>query len=272
MYSTSCRVPFAWVSVSALVLGATFAMATTAVANGINVPIPNEAVVIVTPQPSRSFPVIFGATSAVAAPGGTGYVALNYANPRGGIEGANADGDISAGYTLGNPIDAVSVSFGVSITSLEDNFGDSGNFFVSASRLLRAGGNSATFAGLSTGNLHGWGDAKDSDASLSGYISHLVAFPTSSGEMPVQFTLGYGNQITYDASTPTSPHEGLFAGVGVGVTENLSLSASATATQLNIGASMSVAQMPGLGITAGVYDVTDNVERRQFTLTVAFGF
>jgi len=241
-------------------------------ANGyVAAPVTPPPVVSQEAQTIRAFPGIFGAASAIAPSGGSGYVALTYANPRGGISGNNADGDLAFGYTVGNPIDAVSLSFGVNVTGL-DPFGDSGSVFASAARLLRAGGNSATFVGLSAGNLLGWGDAEGSDESFSGYVSHLVAFPMAGGELPAQFTFGYGNRTTYDADVVGQLDEGFFVGAGVGVTETLSLSASATATQLNLGASLTVPQVPGLGISAGIYDVTENVDRQQFTLSVAFGF
>lgn len=240
-------------------------------ANGYSAAPQQPPVVIQQPTTIRAFPGIFGAASAIAAPGGTGYVALTYANPRGGVSGADGDGDLALGYTLGNPIEAVSFSFGVNVTGL-DPFGDSGSFFASASRMVRAGGNSATFVGLSAGNLHGWGDAEGAEESFSGYVSHLVAFQGGDGEIPVQFTVGYGNRITYSDDTIGELGDGFFVGAGLGVSETLSLSASATATQLNIGASLTVPQVPGLGITAGMYDVTDSVSRQQFALTVAFGF
>jgi len=221
---------------------------------------------------SLAFPTIFGAASAVPAPSGTGYVALTYADPRGGIDGNDSDGDIGAGYTIGNVADGVALSFGVTVTSLENDFGDSGEFYVSASRLLQASSTSMTFAGISAGSLFGWGDADDGEEAYSAYVSHVVGFQTANGEIPVQFTVGYGNETTYNDNLSGELESGLFAGVGIGVAENLSLSASGTETQLNLGATLTVPQVPGLGISAGVFDVTDNVERQQFSLSIALGF
>jgi hypothetical protein len=220
----------------------------------------------------RTFPGIFGVASAVAAPGGSGYAALTYVSPRGGVSGAGADGDIALGYTIGNPIENLSVSAGVNINGLIDNFGDSGNLNLSLSRMVNIGERSLTFVGASAGNLAGWGDASDSEESFAGYVSHVVAFDSTNGEIPVQFTLGYGNQTTLSDDGRGTLGDGVFYGVGVGVTETLSLSLSGTETQFNVGGTVLVPAVDGLAVSAGVYDATDNASRRQYALTVAFSF
>ena len=48
-------------------------------------------------RPVLAFPSIFGAQSAISAPGGTGFVSLTYVNPRGGVSGAGSDGDLAVG-------------------------------------------------------------------------------------------------------------------------------------------------------------------------------
>lgn len=214
-----------------------------------------------------AFPSIFGAASAFSAPGGTGFVSLTYVDPRGGISGAGSDGDLAAGYTIGNPLTGVSFTFGISIASL-DQFGDDGSFFISASRAIGFGENSATFVGISADNLLGWGAVKNSKEGVNIYLSHLTSF----GEVPVQFTVGYGNQSVIKDDGTGALDEGLFAGVGVGVTKTLSLSASATETQLNLGMVTTIPQIPGLSLTGGVYDVTDNVDRQQFSLSLGYSF
>lgn len=214
-----------------------------------------------------AFPSIFGASSAVSAPGGTGFVSLTYVNRRGGVSGAGSDGDLAAGYTVGNPLTSLSFTFGVSIASL-DQFGDDGSFFLSASRAVGFGPNSATFVGVSVDNVLGWGDVRDSKEGVNVYVSTL----TSVGETPIQYTIGYGNQTVIEDDGTGALDEGLFAGVGVGVTKSMSLSASATETQLNLGLVATVPQVPGMSVTAGVYDVTDNVDRQQFSLSLGYSF
>ena len=258
-------------STDVLIAGILIAGSTSvALAGGLAVPQPITSPVAGA-DVGRAFPAIFGAASAVAPSGGTGYVALTYVDPRGGIDGEDGDGDLSVGYTLGNPVTGVSVSFGVTATGL-DPFGDSGSVNVSASRLLRAGGTSATFLGASAGGLLAWGDADDDDPTGSVYVSHLMGVQTGGGEIPMQFTLGYGQDTTYEDDGSGILDDGLFAGLGIGLGQNLSASISATETQINLGATVTVPAVSGLALTAGVYDVTDNTERQQVSLTAAFAF
>lgn len=221
---------------------------------------------------SLAFPTVFGAASAVASPGGTGFVALSYVNPREGIANRGGDGDLSFGYTIGNPVDAVSATIAVNILGLEP-FADSGNLSVSLSRMLRAGGNSATFLSLAAGDLLGWGDAEGGSPVYSITGSHLLAITTASGlEIPMQFSLGYGNETTLSDDGRGLISQGAYVGFGVGVTENLAASLSATETQLNVGFSLTIPEIPGLGVSVGMFDVTDNTSRQQLSLGVSFGF
>ena len=243
----------------------------TAVAGGMSDPAPTPVIAAARAEPGRAFPAIFGASSAIPAPGGTAYGALTYTNPRRGVSGQGGDGDLALGYVFGNPVTGLSVTTGVNITSLED-FGEDGSFDLSVARMLRASGNSATFIGASAGNIFAWGSAKLDDENYSAYVSHLVGFQTAGGEVPVQFTLGYGDNTTREDNGSGLMKEGVFAGVGVGLTETLSASISATTTQANIGFTMVVPQVPGLGVSLGMYDVTDNTDRRQGALSVGFSF
>lgn len=219
-----------------------------------------------------AFPAVFGVASAVAAPNGTGFAALSYVDPRGGIAGSDGDGDFSVGYTVGNPIDAVSATVALNILGL-DPFGDSGTVSVSFSRLLRVGGNSATFGAIAAGNLLGWGTAEDNDTTYTVAVSHLVGIATASGvEIPMQISVGYGNETTLSDDGRGVAGPGAFIGVGVGLTETLSVSLSATETQVNAGFALSVPELPGLGLTLGVFDVADNTNRQQFTLGASFSF
>lgn len=225
------------------------------------------------PSPTLAFPSIFGAASAVAAPSGSAYVALTYVNPRGGVDGAGGDGDLSFGFAFGNPVSGVSGQVAVNVLSLTDDFADSGNLSVSFSRMLRAGGVSATFVSLAGGSLLGWGDAEDNDSTYTAALSHIQAFTLFNGvELPVQFTIGYGSDTTLSDDGLGTPEPGLFAGIGAGVAENVSTSISATRTQLNMGMNFSLPQLPGAGVSLGVYDITNNTRRQQVSLGLSFAF
>ena len=261
--------------IGAILLGGVFiAGASASHANGVGAGETGITPLVVPAERTTqlAFPSVFGVASAVAAPGGSGFAALSYVNPRGGVAGSDGDGDLSFGYTVGNPIDAVSATVAVNILGLEP-FGESGTLSVNFSRLLRAGGNSVTFVGLAAGNLLGWGDAENNDTTYTIAASHLVAIPTAGGvEIPMQISVGYGNETTLSDDGRGVAGEGAFIGLGVGVTETLSASLSATETQLNVGFSLSVPQLPGLGLSLGMFDVTDNTNRQQVSFGASFSF
>lgn len=255
-------------SVSAGVLAATFVLSAGLASAGEPVQVPQAS--LPSPVASLAFPGTFGVPSAVAPRDGTGFLGATYANPRGGVSGAGGDGDVVAGIALGNPLDAVSLTFGLAVTGVEP-FGDSGSFSITASRLLRAEGASATFIGASISNLFPWGDSSARGETFSAYLSHLVGVDMGGTEVPFQFTIGYGSDNTRSSDGTGRLSDGAFAGVGFGVTETLSASVSATRTQLNVGATLSI---PGtsLSTTLGVLDATDNTARRQVSLSVGYSF
>lgn len=224
------------------------------------------------PNTSRTFPAVFGAASAISSAAGSHYVSLNYSTPRGGVSGGGADGSISAGLTFGNPTESLGVTAGVNINSLANNFGDSGNFNVSLSRLISVKERSVTFIGASGGNLAGWGDASDTETSYATYASHLIAFDTPSGEIPLQLTAGYGNQTTLSDDGLGTLDGGFFVGAGLGITKFLSASVSFTKTQANLGATVIIPSVDGLALTAGVYDAADNAARRQYSVYLDYSF
>lgn len=218
-----------------------------------------------------AFPSTFGVPTAVAPKPRTAFVGATFVNPRGGLSGSGRDGDIVAGYSIGNPIDAASLTFGVALTGI-DPLGDAGAFSLSASRLLRAGGTSATYFGASASNLAAWGASADRSEAYSAYVSHLVGVRVGAAiEVPMQFTIGVGTDVTREEGGTSGLSDGLFAGIGVGVTEHISTSLSATQTQVNMGATISLPSA-GVSATVGLLDVTDNTDRRQFSLSVGFGF
>lgn len=254
--------------IRAFLVGATaIAAASAAQANGGAVAQAGTAA-----SPQLAFPSVFGVASAVPPRSGGGFVALSYVNPRGGISGSDGDGDLSIGYTIGNPIDAVSATVAANILGLEP-FGEDGTLSVGFSRLVHAGGNSITFIGVGFGDLMGWGDAENNNETYTVTVSRLMGVATAAGrEIPMQISVGYGNETTMSDNGRGTVGPGAFVGLGVGVTQSLSASLSATKTQLNVGFSLNVEQLPGLGLSLGMFDVTDNTSRQQLSLGASFSF
>ncbi|ROU03947.1 hypothetical protein [Histidinibacterium lentulum] len=222
------------------------------------------------PPAQLSFPATFGVPSAVAPRAGTAFVGASFAHPRAGMKGLGSDGDLVLGYNTGDPIDGVSLTFGLALTGLEP-FGDAGAFSVSASRLLRAGGASATFAGVSLSNLAPWGEAADRPEMSSVYVSHLVGLPAAGAELPLQISLGYGTDTTRAADGSGRLDDGAFLGLGLGLTPFVSGSVSATETQVNLGATVSIPRT-GASLSLGVLDAADATDHRQVSLSIALGF
>lgn len=225
---------------------------------------------LVSPVASLAFPSGFGIPSAVAPRSGSRFVGASYGNPRGGVAGAGGDGDIVAGYAIGDPLGGVSLTFGLAITGVEP-LGDAGSLSVTASRLLRAGGRSATFVGFSASNLAPWGTNAGRPAMYSAYVTHLFGVETPTVEIPMLITVGMGTDNTRASDGSGIMSDGMFVGFGMGLTKTLSAGISTTATQQNVGATLSI---PGTGIstTIGVLDVTNNTQRRQVSISVAYGF
>jgi hypothetical protein len=215
-----------------------------------------------------AFPGSFGVPSAVSPASNSGFVGVSFTTPRGGIEGNGLDIESSLGYSLGNPLEGVSVTFSVNITG-SDPFGDAGSFGLSASRLLRAGGSSATFLGATAANLLDWGVAVD--PTYSAYLSHLTSIELVGSEVPVQLVAGYGSDITRSTDGSGDIDDGIFAGVGLGVSENLSAGISLTATQVNAGFSYSLPGTP-IGATISVLDILDTTDRRTFAASLGYSF
>ncbi|WP_461429387.1 hypothetical protein [Gymnodinialimonas sp.] len=253
-----------------LVATAFVASAPTASANGINVPAPRDPV-YVAPVPDRAFPSVFGVNSAIPPVGGTGYIAGTYVNPREGIPGADSDGEISIGYTFGNPIDGLSFSIGANITGLEP-LGDSGNFDLSIARAIQVSDTAMTFIGASAGGIGAFGTATVDEEAYSLYISHLTDVGLGASRMPIQVTVGYSDHIERATDGSGQIDEGFFYGIGLGVSPNMSLSVSGTETQYNLGGTVTFDAVPGFSLSGGVYDVTDLTNRQQVSLTAAFSF
>jgi len=233
-------------------------------------PVQAPSATLPSPSAQLAFPGTFGVPSAVAPRSGSAFVGATYATPRGGVSGAGGDGDLVAGYSIGNPLDAVSLTIGLALTGTNP-LGDAGAFSLTASRLLQAGGNTATFFGVSASNLLPWGVNARRSEQYSGYVSHLVGVKAGSVEIPLQFVLGYGTDNTRDSAGAGLLSDGVFAGFGIGVSENTSVSVSATRTQVNVGMSYALPRT-GLSATFGVMDATDNTDRQQVSFSVGYGF
>lgn len=217
---------------------------------------------------SGLFATQFGTPSAITAPKGTVYAAAIYVTPRAGIAGNGGDGDLSFGVAAGNPVSGIGLNFGLDITGI-DPLADAGSLSITASRLLVAGERSVTFGALSGSGLAGWG-VQSGQERFSGLITQWRSLNFGAQEVPFMWTIGYGQDAKYVGNGNTNKTDGVFWGAGIGVTDFLSFSLSGTDNQLNTGVGLRIPGVDGLGVTVGVYDVTDEHNRQQTSISVSY--
>lgn len=170
---------------------------------------------------------------------------------------------------MGNPISAVSLTFGATVSGL-DPFGDAGSFSVSASRMVYASATTLTFLGASVSELGGWGVSKSIDPKGSIYATTVGDLSMGAIEVPFEVTMGYGQDVRTNKKTGALEDSG-FWGVGLGIAPGVAASLSGTNNQLNVGATVAIPGLSGVGVTMGVSDVTNNTNRRQTSITVGYG-
>ena len=209
-----------------------------------------------------------GIKSATVAPNGLAFGALGLSNRR-ESEGAffdSADGSLILGFGLGNASETVGFQFTANITSLTDNFGDSGSFSVKASRQIN-GLNTATFVGLSLDSLGAWGDGVlgDETATLM-----LTVFPTASigGQTyPLMITAGYGTNVVDRRSEP-----GAYVGAGIGLTKNFGASLAWTGESVTLGTSFRFDALQNFSFAASIDDAFDQVDGQRLTVSATYYF
>ena len=223
--------------------------------------------------PFVRFPALFGVPSAVPALGGTARLYVDYGNPRGAMPfGAPGSGDFSAGatFTLGNPVKYLSVTGGIDITGAKP-FADAGSFNLSASRFIFATPNQdfALFAGGTVSQLGAFGTAKGIPVKYSGYLTALADANFGGTTIPMIATVGYGTDVYVDAAG--TQRDSYFWGVGAGVLPGVALSVSGNSGAINAGANFATSAVPGLGVSAGVYDILDNTNQRRLGVSIGYG-
>jgi hypothetical protein len=205
---------------------------------------------------------LVGIPSGTSAPHGAVYFSLSGAN-RQSATNDDPDGSLSFGVGLGSAEEAIGVQLSATLTSLTDDFGDSGYFGIKASRRLYAGENALTYVSLSADRLGGWGAAEDDDVRAD------LAFTTftriADGAYPVMLTLGAGTHRRDDETEP-----GLFAGAGIGLTENFGASLAWTGETATLGASFRIDGLENVYFTLAGEDIFDQRDRQRVSFTASF--
>nr|WP_319248089.1 hypothetical protein [uncultured Celeribacter sp.] len=212
---------------------------------------------------------MFGADTAFILPSGGAFVGATLTDPRGGVSGNDWDGDIALGMGFGDPITSLGFEVDLNITGVEP-FMDSGAFTLKAARALALQPNHVVFASLGVGNFAAWGDADESDENWNVTVSGLTQIQGNRMIHPLMWTVGYGSDTTLSEAGSSLTEEGLFAGLGVGVTEYMGVSVSGTENQMNAGLGFKIPGLDGWGVSLGMNDITDNMDRQQKVLSISY--
>jgi hypothetical protein len=207
---------------------------------------------------------LLGIPSATVAPAGVGYVALSGTDDS--PMNARTDGSLELGYGLGSAERAVGLQGKLVITSLTDDFGDSGYLGFKLSRRVAAGA-APVYVGLDVDGLAGWGDSSEVDPSVSAMVTGFRALRSGDGVFPVMYTLGVGNRLRKDGTEP-----GVFAGVGAGFTDYLGGSVAWTGETLDLGLSLRPAAEVPLVVNVTLNDATDRLDERRLSISAAWVF
>lgn len=210
---------------------------------------------------------LLGIPSATVAPANLGFASISATTDRAGTADG-ADGSLAFGLGLGDADTGIGVQVTGYVTSLSDDFGDSGYFEVKGSRRI-VGGNTPVYASLTLGSLGTWGDSTDRDTSATLAVTAFsaVRFSPAGDAFPVMFTLGGGSNVRDDDTDP-----GLFLGAGIGLTPHLGASLAWGGDYVNLGASFKVDGLDNIGLTATVYDLFDQEDSRRLTLSATYLF
>jgi hypothetical protein len=223
-----------------------------------------------------NYVTIAGIRSATVAPGGMGFVALSWSNKR-DFGGGNydppsgdlgfwdrTDGSIALGFGLGDAETGIGGQVTATITSLTDDFGDSGYLTLKAATRLR-GSATPMYLGVTADHLAGWGDAEAPDESLD---LTFTAFPKANiggVDRRLMLTLGAGSHIRNNNADP-----GVYLGAGMALSDSWAASLAWTGEDVTIGTGFRLDAVPNVQFTASVEDAFDQNDARRFTLQVTF--
>ncbi|MFT5615095.1 MAG: hypothetical protein ACI8Q6_002378 [Granulosicoccus sp.] len=207
---------------------------------------------------------LLSVTSATVAPSGLGFISLSLTSKR--VEAARTldetDGSLAFGIGFGDAIDSVGVQLTAQITSLTDDFGDSGYFALNFSRQVAAG-KAPIFIGAEVSSLASWGDAKDNPTSGKVMATWFPTLQFDSGtNIPLMITAGYGSHLKNGFADPAP-----YFGIGAGFTRNFGASVSWTGDTIDVGTAFLIDGWDNGNVTVEFNDVTNRQDRQRVSVT-----
>lgn len=209
-----------------------------------------------------------GIRSATVAPNGLAFASLGVTSRRESLGDFfdEGDGSIVLGFGLGDASETIGVQVSASITSLTDDFGDSGSLSIKAARQIN-GLAVPTFVGLSLDRLAGWGDGTLIDESATLAVTMFPTVNIGGQTYPLMITAGYGNSVLDRKREP-----GGYVGAGIGLTENFGASFAWTGESVTLGTAFKFDGLDNLRFSASAEDVFDQVGGQRLTLSATYYF
>ena len=205
---------------------------------------------------------LLSVTSATVAPHGLAFGSLSFTSKREGVFD-EWDGSMAFGVGFGSAEDTVGVQLTAQVTSLTDEFGDSGYFDLKLSRQVSRG-NTPVYLGAQVSSFATWGDANVNPVSGKVMVTWFPTLTTSGGQaFPLMFTAGVGSHLRNNFTDPAG-----YFGAGIGLSRNFGASASWTGETLDIGTSILFDSWKYGNVTAEINDVTDRLGQRRFSISL----
>lgn len=168
------------------------------------------------------------------------------------------DGDMGLAVGFGDPVDAIGFAISADITSLEDDFADSGYFNLSAHRRFQFGSGygsvNATISGI---GAYGTASARQVGGSL------VASWVTGSASRPYMITAGIANDLTIAQDV-----QGIL-GVGMGLNDQWAVSAGIYGDNNSIGVTYFPSFLPGSVMQFSLRNLDDSARRG---IGVDFGY
>ncbi len=207
---------------------------------------------------------LLGIPAATVAPDGLVFAAVAFTDQRernGLVD--DWDGSAAFGFGIGVGDDLFDLQFTAHITSLEDDFGDSGFLGVRGSKRIDSGG-IPTYLGLGVRNIAPWGDAEaNDDLAYSGSITSFPVARIGGDVYPLMLTLGAGNKVR-----DLDREAGVFAGLGIGLHEYFGTSVAYNGDNVDLGASFRMPGLESVGFNVILNDAFDQDDRQRVVFSL----
>lgn len=206
--------------------------------------------------------IAFGSPTAFGAGWGQAFAGVGGQTISSGED--DLDGSALLGFGLGDPRRLWGLEVAMNVISLQEGFGEDGNWNLKAHRTL------PWRAALAVGieDTGGWGAAKDTESSTYAAYTQVIDLSPDSPKRPLSlaFTLGVGDERFADPDSST----GVFGAVSLALHRQGSVIVDWTGRDLNVGASVVPFYRIPLVLTVGFTNLAEEYEDTEFAAGVGY--